>query len=54
MENQITVTYQENNGDILKGVLIDDKLHWSLTGNQFVFVNNFANRVLIENVLSFN
>ena len=54
MNNQIPVTYQDKNGDKLKGLLVDNKLHMSVTGNQFVFVNNFANRILIEDILSFN
>ena len=54
MDDLIIVTYRDKNGDKLKGLLVDNKLHTSVTGNQFVFVNNFANRILIENILSFN
>lgn len=49
---QQVVTYRTNNGDILKGLLLDDKIQFSVTGMQFVHINNYANKVLLDNIIS--
>lgn len=49
---QQVVTYKTNNGDILKGLLLCDKIQHSVNNTQFIHVGNFANRVLLDNIIS--
>lgn len=48
---KVFVTYRDENGCLKKGVLLDERPTISTTGVSFHYVDNFANRIKVTDVL---
>lgn len=48
---QFTVTYRDRSGDTLKGLLLSG-VQWGTSKVPFVYINNYAKRVVLADVLA--
>lgn len=50
LNGAVWVAYRKSNGDMLRGIVLQQPLE-STTGIKFVFVDNFANRVRLTDIV---
>lgn len=49
---KVVVEYRDNEGYRVKGVAFDLVIQESATGNEFIYVDSFSNRVTLDKIIS--